>query len=157
MFFPALHLFLLTALPPGIAAIPPHPAYNSHVINVGPLLTPNISTSSSSKEPIPNIATPANDITVQCLPARYGSKIPVADCIDAVGQIMPSPEIHDWAERHAGFVKQHFPLPFMFMGRKYISSLPTTLVLPPLPLPFSLNYTWETVICPFFTQALNYE
>lgn len=117
MFSPTLPLSLLAALP-FISAVPSNSTYN-HVINPSPALTPaalNISIP-ASKKPIPNISIPSNDITVQCLPARYGSKIPIADCIDAVGQIVPDPEIHDWADRHGGYAKRHFPLPFMLMGR----------------------------------------
>ena len=112
-----------------IAAVPytPPQAYN-RLIDLPSALSPTLrdtlppySVSSSSHIAISNISTHStspNDLTVQCLPAHYGSKIPLADCFDAVSQITPDEEIHDWADRHEAFVKPHFPLPFRFMGRE---------------------------------------
>ena len=112
-----------------IAAIPyaPPQAYN-RLIDLPSALSPILhdtlppySVSSSSHIAISNISTHStspNDLTVQCLPTHYGAKIPLADCFDAVSQIMPDEEVHDWADRHDTFVKQHFPLPFRFMGRE---------------------------------------
>ena len=155
-------VFLFHALP-FIAAIPYTPPQTySHLINLPFTLFPAARNTSapSSLHASPHITTSnfsthsslpsSNDLTIQCLPARYGAKIPLEDCFDAVSQIMPDGEIHDWADRDSGFVKQHFPLPFRFMGREchvlsfiYIIRVPMVcryeLVTPGKELPMSLS------------------
>ena len=97
-----------------VTASPTNPSSNRFVNFGSALLNNSLSPANVSTSSISSLSS---QIVVQCLPNRYGKDLPFGDCVDAVGQIAPDDEEEEWWPREFDIKKQHFPLPFMFMGR----------------------------------------
>ncbi|KAL8794356.1 MAG: hypothetical protein Q9195_003053 [Heterodermia aff. obscurata] len=119
MLLPTLSLIFF--IPSLVSASPSNPANNRFVNSGSAPLPQNTSSSSNTTTTTP----PTNELIIRCLPDHYGKNIPLSDCIDALQQISPGEEEFDWWQRHLGIRKEHFPLPFRFMGRESTFPYPT--------------------------------
>lgn len=80
-------------------------------------LTLEPTSASSDSITWPNV-TGGNSIHVQCDGVSYGFDLDIVDCEEAKAYVPPSPDQVQWAERHTGWQKQIFPLPYRSMGNK---------------------------------------
>lgn len=113
-------LALVLAKPPNVAVV------------VGPstnLLGENLNLISASNESFTWLnVTGGKDIHVQCDGASYGFDLDIHDCERAKAYVPASPEQVQWAERHTGWQKQIFPLPYRAMGEKALCYVQPVLI-----------------------------
>ena len=62
--------------------------------------------------------TGGEDIHIQCDGFSYGFDLDILDCEEANAYVPFSPDQVLWAERHTGWQKKIFPLPYRTMGDK---------------------------------------
>lgn len=72
--------------------------------------------------------TGGNDIHIQCDGASYGFDLDIVDCEEAKAYIPVSPEQVQWAERHTGWQKEIFLLPYRTMGDKALCYVQPVLI-----------------------------
>ena len=83
------------------------------------LLNSTLYASSASNESVTSLdVTGDNDIEIQCDGASYGFDLDISDCEEAKAYFTANPDQFQWAERHTGWQKQIFPLPYRAMGNK---------------------------------------
>ncbi len=64
----------------------------------------------------PPSVTGSEDMHIQCNGASYGFDLSISDCEGANSYVPASADEVQWAERHTGWQKQFFPLPYRAMG-----------------------------------------
>ena len=67
-------------------------------------------------------------IHIECDGSSYGFDLDITDCELAKAFVPASSDEVQWAERHAGSLKQYFPLPYRSMGEKAICYVETSLI-----------------------------
>ncbi|KAL9134382.1 MAG: hypothetical protein Q9175_004434 [Cornicularia normoerica] len=72
--------------------------------------------------------TGGKGIHIQCDGSSYGFDLDILDCEEAKACIPPNPENVQWAERHTGWQKQIFPLPYRAMGNKALCYVQPVLI-----------------------------
>lgn len=80
------------------------PSNVSHIIPSSILLTPPSNISGKSA------------LNIKCDGAQYGDNLNISDCKDARDYIGSGPHQFPWVERTYFFQKQHFWLPYRYMG-----------------------------------------
>lgn len=86
--------------------------YSDNTIVMDPLSLFNASVASL------NVTGGEGKIHVQCDGASYGFDLDIVDCEQAKAHVPASADPVQWAERHTGWQKQIFPLPYRAMGDK---------------------------------------
>lgn len=84
---------------------------------------------SMSNESVTSLeGTGGKGIHIQCDGSSYGFDLDILDCEEAKACIPPNPENVQWAERHTGWQKQIFPLPYRAMGNKALCYVQPVLI-----------------------------
>lgn len=83
---------------------------------------------STAASDTPLNVTSDNREHIKCNGASYGFNLDILDCEQAKADIRASPDENQWAERHTGWLKQIWPLPFRTMGDKASCYVQTVLI-----------------------------
>lgn len=109
---------------------------NSDLANVNIYVDPppdplalTLDPTSASNKSVPSLnGTSDKDIHIQCHGASYGFDLDILDCEQAKAYVPASAEQVQWAERHTGWQKKIFPLPYRAMGNKASCYVQTILI-----------------------------
>lgn len=105
---------------------------NVSLTSLGPpptLLNGTLYSSSMLNESVTSLdVTGGNDIHVQCDGASYGFDLDIVDCEQGKAYIPASAEQFQWAERHTGWQKTIFFLPYRAMGDKALCYVQPLLI-----------------------------